>query len=166
MTDQERGDHSGQERLDRIIAEYLAAVEAGQAPDRQELFDRHPDLADELAAFFADRDTMKDPAQPAEPAARAKEETVGSEAQTLPPGKLGSEEPTIPPGQPALELATIPPTGTSKDTVQEEMLRPMDADTSGAGSEQVAVPAGTKVRYFGDYELLEEMARGGMGVVY
>jgi eukaryotic-like serine/threonine-protein kinase len=109
MTD-ERSDAEG--RVNRVIAEYLEAERLGQAPDRAELLRRHPDLAGELASFFADKERLERLAPPLTPA---------------PPN---AEDPTLPPGG--------PPAGQP----------------------------GTRVRYFGDYELLEEVARGGMGVVY
>ncbi len=42
----------------------------------------------------------------------------------------------------------------------------LEPATTGLELSRPIPPVGTKVRYFGDYELLEEIARGGMGVVY
>jgi WD40 repeat protein/tRNA A-37 threonylcarbamoyl transferase component Bud32 len=100
---------SREQRVDAVIAGYLDAVAAGQAPDRQALLAAHTELADDLAAFFADHDGVK-------------------------------------------HLARAPHVPLS---------------TTGSAGTTTAGPAPLEtIRYFGDYELLEEIARGGMGVVY
>ena len=109
MAGSNSNDSTRDERVNQVIAEYLKSVEEGTPSARQEVLARHPDLADELAAFFADRDRFE---------------------QAAGPLRAGADMPT------------------------EDSFAPR------------ATGPGTKIRYFGDYELLEEIARGGMGVVY
>ena len=98
--------------VNRILADYLESQRQGNAPNRQDLLRRHPDLADELRSFFGDLDYF---------------------------GRLAG-----PVAPPAAERAT----------------------TRLLGEAPGADPGLGTVRYFGDYELAEEIARGGMGVVY
>ena len=95
--------------LDAVIASYMQAVEAGQVPNREALIDGHPDIAEQLHAFFADIDHMDRIASP---------------------------------------------------------LRMDGGFDATHGVEADGATSSPSVRYFGDYELLEEVARGGMGVVY
>jgi hypothetical protein len=104
MADDRHEPCAHERRVDEAIAEFLEAERAGRAPDPEAWLARHPDLADELRSFLADREHFARLARP-------------------PDG-----------GSATLAPASAPPLGT--------------------------------VRYFGDYELLEEVARGGMGVVY
>jgi serine/threonine protein kinase len=116
MKVQHAGTPEREERLDEVLTAYLKAVDAGSAPDRDELLARHPDLADELAEFFADQDRVSRLASPLRRPATA--------------DPLPAQTPRA-----SLDAATVFAGGHS-------------------GSR------------FGDYELLEEVGRGGMGVVY
>jgi tRNA A-37 threonylcarbamoyl transferase component Bud32 len=90
--------------LDEALAEYVMRTDRGESVDREEFIAAHPELAEELRAYFADADAV--------------ERMVDSAAQGMADPEKDSEPP--------LKV----------------------------------------VRYFGDYELLEELGRGGMGVVY
>jgi serine/threonine protein kinase len=46
------------QELDQVLGEYLQAVDAGRAPERNELLADHPDLALQLSAFFAAEDSV------------------------------------------------------------------------------------------------------------
>jgi WD40 repeat protein/tRNA A-37 threonylcarbamoyl transferase component Bud32 len=105
-----------EQRVNEVIAAYLKAVQAGERPDRQEWLERHPELADELASFFADQDQFDRLAAPLR--------------------------------------AALP------------SVRPAAATPGLADTVTIDTPPRKEVRQFGDYELLEEIARGGMGVVY
>ncbi len=124
MSSDPQGSSGPEARVNEAIAAYLQAVDAGRPPDRQEFLARYPDLSDELAAFFADRDRFE---------------------------RLAA----------ALGPAAPPP--TPKDQWATAQFSPTGGTLAGGGAGSML---DSKLRYFGDYELLEEIARGGMGVVF
>ncbi len=110
-------------RVNEIVAEYLAALDAGQVPDRAALVARQPDLAAELIECFADLDR------------------IGLLAEPLQPPRA------------------VPRDGPDNATPFGE---PLTMPLSSPERADAEPPCGR----IGDYELIEEVARGGMGVVF
>ena len=133
-------------RLNEVLAKYLVAVELGEPIDRDQMLREYPEYADELREFFADKSQI-DKLAGAGSGVFSGERISDTEGQAA--GKDSRPRP--------VDEVTLPP----------ESVTRLDAPTL----DSVATPqrdprAGAMIRYFGDYELLEEIARGGMGVVY
>jgi tetratricopeptide (TPR) repeat protein len=77
----ESDDPTRESLLDEILTGYLKSLDDGQTPDRAGLLARYPELAAEMAEFFAEQDRFASWTEPLRPVARAARlETPAAEA--------------------------------------------------------------------------------------
>jgi WD40 repeat protein len=124
-------------RVNEVVPEYLRGVGAGRAPDRAELLAGHPDLADELAEYFRDRDRIEGWLGP-----------LGEGKATI----LSPETRPCPHCRAPLQA-----------TAAEAFCLGCGARFRLDGAAPLPMPAGQRL---GRFELLAEVGRGGFGVVY
>ncbi len=136
MNDDLRLDDPPQELLNDVLAAYLEAVARGEIVDRHTLLAKHLQLSEELARFFEAHDH----------AARLAENWRASDGGDL-------------------EIRAV---SSKKRATDADDPTSVWESPAGLEAAQGADQAGheLRLRKFGDYENLEEIARGAMGVVY
>jgi serine/threonine protein kinase len=149
-------------RLEEIIAAFLVAEDHGQPLAFEAILVQHPDLVDELHAFFKEHRRMGSLVAPLREVARAASDatkTTHVDAESAP---AASRQP-----------ADLRYESTEILNATDEPLTKWEADPSAtapgtpdATVDSDPIESGTCVRYFGDYVLLNVLGRGGMGVVY
>src|SRR4051812_49330750 len=97
MTTGMRDEADRDDRMGQVLAAYIEALDAGQAPDREALFRQHPDLAEDLAAYFAQHDRFQRLVEPLRPIAQGipLESRTQATASHQPP-RTDPPEPTRP----------------------------------------------------------------------
>jgi tetratricopeptide (TPR) repeat protein/tRNA A-37 threonylcarbamoyl transferase component Bud32 len=155
MVDRSNLDLERRQRLERVMADFLLKVDAGQAPDPAAWLARYPELNPELAEFFADQAAI---------------------GRLIAPPKPGSDDPSATATAPGSPPRARKPAATlaGPGARGSHLVEPTHPTERGSGPEGAAPAAsdaealarGTRVTYFGDYELIKVLGGGGMGVVY
>jgi WD40 repeat protein/tRNA A-37 threonylcarbamoyl transferase component Bud32 len=138
---------SPEEQFDAVLADYLESLQQGQRPQREAFLLRYPQLADQLRAYFADEDHF---------------------CQAV--HHLGGLGPSCSASPPVLDTNDLPTEQLSQDGVPPEApassgLHEEQGSLASPQSEPLSLPPAIG-KTFAHYDQLEEIARGGMGVVY